>query len=106
MFVRAVLQEGVDQNALLVPQAAVSRDASGNPTAYVVGADGKLQLRQLKTGRAIGDQWLVDAGLNPGDRLVVDGQQRASPGVAVIAVPLPSSDLAALGGHPNPSSDR
>jgi membrane fusion protein (multidrug efflux system) len=47
MFVRAVLQEGVDEHALLVPQAAVSRDASGNPTAYVVGADDKLQLRQL-----------------------------------------------------------
>jgi membrane fusion protein (multidrug efflux system) len=106
MFVHAVLQEGVDENALLVPQAAVSRDASGNPTAYVVGADGKLQLRQLKTDRAIGDQWLVNAGLNPGDRLVVDGQQRAAPGVAVIAVPLPSADMAALAAHGNPSSDR
>jgi membrane fusion protein (multidrug efflux system) len=103
MFVRAILQEGVDENALLVPQAAVSRDASGNPTAYVVGSDGKLQLRQLKTDRAVGDQWLVNSGLNPGDRLVVDGQQRAAPGVAVIAVPLPSADLAALGAHPNRS---
>lgn len=99
MFVRAVLREGVDDHALLVPQAAVSRDASGNPTAYVVGADGKLQLRQLQTDQAIGDQWLVSAGLNPGDRLVVDGQQRAAPGVAVIAVPLPSAHLAALQGH-------
>jgi membrane fusion protein (multidrug efflux system) len=106
MFVRAVLQEGIDEHALLVPQAAVSRDASGNPTAYVVAADGKLQLRPLKTDRAIGDQWLVSAGLSPGDCLVVDGQQRAAPGVAVIAVPLPSANLAALGVHPNPSSDR
>jgi membrane fusion protein (multidrug efflux system) len=106
MFVRAVLQEGVDDHALLVPQAAVSRDASGNPTAYVVGADGKLQLRQLQTDQAIGDQWLVSGGLNPGDRLVVDGQQRAAPGVAVIAVPLPSAHLAALGAHSTPSAER
>jgi membrane fusion protein (multidrug efflux system) len=106
MFVRAVLQEGIDERALLVPQAAVSRDASGNPTAYVVDADGKLQLRPLKTDRAIGDQWLVSAGLSAGDCLVVDGQQHAAPGVAVIAVPLPSANLAALGVHPNPSSDR
>ncbi len=102
MFVRAVLQEGVDENALLVPQAAVSRDGSGLPTAYVVGSDGRLQLRHLKTSRAIGDQWLVDAGLSAGDRLVVDGQQRAAPGVAVVVVPLPSAGLARL----NPSSDR
>jgi membrane fusion protein (multidrug efflux system) len=106
MFVRAVLQEGVDENALLVPQAAVSRDANGNPTAYVVGADDKLQLRPLQTDRAIGDQWVVKAGLSPGDRLVVDGQQRAAAGVAVIVVPLPAAEVAALAAHRNPSSDR
>jgi len=106
MFVRAVLQEGVDEHALLVPQAAVSRDASGNPTAYVVGTDNKLELRHLKTGRALGDQWLVSAGLSMGDRLVVDGLQRAAPGVAVIVVPLPSADVAALAAHRNPLSDR
>jgi membrane fusion protein (multidrug efflux system) len=107
MFVRAVLQEGVDEHALLVPQAAVSRDASGNPTAYVVGADSKLELRHLKTERALGDQWLVSAGLSAGDRLVVDGQQRAAPGVAVIVVPLPSEfpAVAAVAAHPN-ASDR
>jgi membrane fusion protein (multidrug efflux system) len=60
----------------------------------------------LQTDRAIGDQWVVKAGLSPGDRLVVDGQQRAAPGVAVIAVALPSADVAALGAHRNPSSDR
>jgi membrane fusion protein (multidrug efflux system) len=106
MFVRAVLQEGVDEHALLVPQAAVSRDANGNPTAYVVGADDKLQLRPLQTDRAIGDRWVVKAGLSPGDRLVVDGQQRAAPGVAVIVVPLPSADVAALAAHRNPSTGR
>ncbi len=99
MFVRAVLQEGVEQNALLVPQAAVTRDSAGNPTAYVVGADNKLEQRKLKTGRAEGDQWIVTAGLMPGDRLVVDGQQRAAPGVAVIPIPLDPSNLTAMTSH-------
>jgi membrane fusion protein (multidrug efflux system) len=106
MFVRAVLQEGVDEHALLVPQAAVSRDAGGNPVAYVVGPDDKLQVRPLQTDRPIGDQWVVKDGLSPGERLVVDGQQRAAPGVAVIVVPLPSADMAAMSAHRHPSSDR
>ena len=106
MFVRAVLQEGVDEHALLVPQAAVNRDASGNPMAYVVGPDDKLQLRPLQTDRPIGDQWVVKAGLRPGDRLVVDGQQRAAPGITVIVVPLPSADMAALAAPRHPSSEQ
>ena len=83
MYVRAVLQEGVKEQGILVPQQAVSRDGSGVPTAYVVGRDGKLQLRTLETERTVGDQWLVRSGIEPGDQLVVDGQQRATPGAQV-----------------------
>lgn len=106
MFVRAVLQEGIEAQALLVPQAAVSRDSSGNPTAYVIGADHRLELRQLTTGRAVGDAWLVTAGLNPGDRVVVDGLQRIAPGIAVIAIPLNQTTLTALTAHPAPAEGR
>jgi membrane fusion protein (multidrug efflux system) len=88
MYVRAVVEEGVSDQALLVPQPAVSRDAAGKPVAYVVGHDGKLESRALTTGRAIGDQWLVTSGLKAGDRLVVEGQQKARPGQVVNAVPL------------------
>lgn len=88
MFVRAIVAEGVDPQALLVPQASVSRDANGQPTAYIVDDQEKLELRQLTTARAVGSQWLVSAGLNAGDRLVIEGQQRAAPGVAVIATPI------------------
>ena len=87
MYVRAVLQEGVKQQGLLVPQQAVTRDGKGKPQAYVVGADSKLQLRPLETERAVGDQWLVRSGLQAGDQLVVDGQQRAMPGVEVKVTP-------------------
>ncbi|CAN7707988.1 efflux RND transporter periplasmic adaptor subunit [Variovorax paradoxus] len=86
MYVRAVLQEGVKEQALMVPQQAVSRDGSGKPMAYVVDAQHKLQRRALETERAVGDQWLVKSGLAAGDKLVVDGQQRAAPGVEVKTV--------------------
>uniref|UniRef100_UPI000D36CB00 efflux RND transporter periplasmic adaptor subunit n=1 Tax=unclassified Variovorax TaxID=663243 RepID=UPI000D36CB00 len=87
MYVRAVLQEGVKAQGLLVPQQAVSRDSTGKPTAYVVGSDNRLQRRVLETERTVGDQWLVRSGLQAGDRLVVDGQQRAAPGVEVKTTP-------------------
>jgi len=83
MYVRAVLQEGVKEQGLLVPQQAVSRDNAGKPTAYVVGSDNKLQRRTLETDRAVGDQWLVRSGLQAGEQLVVDGQQSARPGAEV-----------------------
>ena len=83
MYVRAVLQEGVKEQGLLVPQQAVSRDNAGKPTAYVVGSDNKLERRTLETDRAVGDQWLVRSGLQAGEQLVVDGQQSARPGAEV-----------------------
>ena len=88
MYVRAVVEEGVSDQALLVPQPAVSRDGSGKPVAYVVNADGKLESRAITTGRAIGDKWLVTSGLQAGDRLVVEGAQKARAGQPVNAVPL------------------
>lgn len=87
LYVRAVIEEGTIQQALLIPQQAVTRDATGKPQAYVVGKDGKLQLREISTERAIGDRWLVTGGLQAGDALVVSGQQKAQPGALVEAVP-------------------
>jgi membrane fusion protein (multidrug efflux system) len=88
MYVRAVVEEGVSDQALLVPQPAVSRDSTGKPMAFVVNADGKLESRPITTERAIGDQWLVTTGLKAGDRLVVEGQQKARPGQPVNAMPV------------------
>jgi membrane fusion protein, multidrug efflux system len=95
MYVRAVLEEGIKEQALLVPQQAVTRDAAGKPLAYVVDSESKMQPRLLDTERAIGDQWLVTSGLQAGDRLVVDGAQRARPGAAVEAVPAGAAVAAA-----------
>ncbi len=87
LYVRAVIEEGTMSQALLVPQQAVSRDATGKPHAYVVGADGKVQQRDLLTQRAIGNQWLVTGGLQAGDVLVVSGHQKVHPGALVEAIP-------------------
>lgn len=101
MYVRAVVEEGVKAGALLVPQRAVQRDAAGKPIAYVVGAESKLELRNLVTERAIGDGWLVTDGVAAGDRVVVEGLQNARAGVAVNAVPwTPPQAASAPGGVP------
>jgi membrane fusion protein (multidrug efflux system) len=86
MFVRAVVEEGVNPKALLVPQQAVSRDHKGNPFAFIVDADGTAQTRPVAIDRAIGNQWLVTAGLSPGDRVIVEGMQKIRPGVPVKTV--------------------
>ena len=87
MYVRAIVQEGVVDRAILVPQQGVSRDPKGNPLALIVDADGKVQQRMITVARAIGDRWLVSEGLNPGDRLIVEGSQRIRPGSSVKVVP-------------------
>lgn len=85
MYVRAKVQSGVQDQGLLVPQSAVSRDARGAAVAMVLGADGKVQARELKTGGVVKGQWRVTAGLAAGDRLIVDGLQRLRPGMAAQA---------------------
>jgi len=95
MFVRTLVKEGVNEQAILIPQQSVSRDAKGNPVALIVDASGKVQPRMLTLDRAIGDQWLVSSGLAPGERVIVEGLQRVRPGVPVKEVPL------AVGGKEN-----
>ena len=86
MFVRAILDEGVNEQAILVPQQGVTRDPQGEATALVVGPENKVATRLLKIDRAVGDQWLVTEGLTAGDRLVVEGLQKAKPGMPVKVV--------------------
>lgn len=87
MFVRAVLEEGVSEQALLVPQQGVSRDPKGNPVALIVDAESKVQQRVITVVRTIGDKWLVSNGLAPGDRVIVEGVQKVRPGSTVNAIP-------------------
>ncbi|MEG3087704.1 efflux RND transporter periplasmic adaptor subunit [Sphingomonas sp. PB4P5] len=86
MYVRAELVEGTESAAILVPMRAVSRDEKGKPTVLVVGQGGKIELRVLTAPRTVGDQWLVTAGLKPGDKVIVEGASMLRPGAAVKAV--------------------
>ena len=85
MYVRAAIEEGIRENAILVPQQAVTRDNKGQAIALVVGADNMVETRPLKTARTLGSDWLIDSGVRPGERVIVEGSQRARPGAPVQA---------------------
>ena len=85
MYVRATIVEGVLPNGLLAPQRGITRDPKGNATAMVVGADNKVELRNVTTARAVGDQWMIASGLAAGDRVIVEGLQKIQPGMPVQA---------------------
>ena len=95
MYVRAILTEGVDDAAILLPQRALIRDARGNATAYVVNKDNTIEVRPLKVGRTQGSDWVVLDGLVDGDRVVLEGIQKIRPGVQVRVVDLAASAASA-----------
>lgn len=97
MFVRAVLQEGINESAILVPQRGVTRDAAGNAVVMVVGAESKVEPRIIKVARTVGDSWLVSDGVKPGDKVILEGLQKARPGTQVKAVPFGSKPQGAPG---------
>ncbi len=97
MFVRAVVQEGIAEQAILVPQQGVTRNPKGQPVALVVDEAGTVQQRMLTLNRAIGNQWLVSSGISAGDRVIVEGMLSVRPGATVRAVPMnsPKTDMEA-----------
>ncbi|MCX5875596.1 MAG: efflux RND transporter periplasmic adaptor subunit [Deltaproteobacteria bacterium] len=90
MFVRGIVQEGVSEQAILVPQRGVTRNSKGEAMVMVVGAEEKAEQRIIKVSRTVGDNWLVSEGLTAGDRVILEGIQKARPGTLVKAVPFVS----------------
>jgi membrane fusion protein (multidrug efflux system) len=90
MFVRAILDEGVNEHAILVPQRGVTRNQAGDAMVMVVGSEEKVEPRVIKVLRTVGDNWLVSEGLKAGDRVIMEGLQKARPGTPVKAVPFGS----------------
>jgi membrane fusion protein (multidrug efflux system) len=86
MFVRARIEEGTNDNVVLVPQVGVTRDASGKATTLVVGPDNKVQVRAIQASRTSGTDWVVDSGLNEGEKVIVAGVQKVQPGATVQTV--------------------
>lgn len=87
MFVRTILKEGVKEDAIFIPQSSVRRNQKGEPYVLAVDVAGKVEMRKLSLDRALGDRWLVASGLDPDDRVVVEGLQLLKPGLTVKAVP-------------------
>lgn len=81
MFVRAVIDEGVHERAMLIPQQAVSRDPKGNPFVLIVDEAGEVVQRGLVIDRAVRDRWLVSSGLAKGERVIVEGMLKVAPGI-------------------------
>ncbi|MBI0330584.1 efflux RND transporter periplasmic adaptor subunit [Burkholderia plantarii] len=97
MFVRARIEEGVNDNAFLVPQIGVQHDPKGQPTVLVVGQDNKVATHVLKTAGTYGQDWIVEGGLQAGDRVIVQGVAKVQPGMTVkpVAAQLPADPNAA-----------
>lgn len=93
MFVRAVLEEGTVPDGILVPQRGVTRNQKGEAVVMTVGAEEKAEPRPVKVVRTVGDAWLVSEGLKAGDRVILEGLQRARPGSPVKAVPFGSKPV-------------
>ncbi|MCF6752850.1 efflux RND transporter periplasmic adaptor subunit [Pseudomonas stutzeri] len=93
MFVHAQLVAGLKSEAILAPQQGVTRNPKGEATALVIGAENKVELRQVKTDRAVGNRWLIAEGLAAGDRLITEGLQFIRPGDQV--EPAPASNVTA-----------
>jgi membrane fusion protein (multidrug efflux system) len=100
MYVRARLEQAVNESAITVPQQAVQRDNNG-ASVMLVGADGKVVPRPIQTGSAQGEKWIVTEGLKQGDIVIVEGLQKIKPGAPVKAVPwkaaVPASAAAPMG---------
>ena len=114
MFVRARIEEGINNNAFLVPQVGVQHDQKGQASVYVVNKEDKVVLTPVTIGSAQGQDWVVQSGLNPGDRVVVQGTDKVKPGLQVKPIPAqlppppapgaPSADMATGSGNANAAS--
>ncbi|MEM5327508.1 efflux RND transporter periplasmic adaptor subunit [Paraburkholderia sp. JHI2823] len=114
MFVRARIEEGIDNNAFLVPQVGVQHDQKGQASVYVVNKEDKVVSTPVTIGSAQGQDWVVQSGLNPGDRVIVQGTDKVKPGLQVKPVPAqlppppvagaPSADMATASGNTNAAS--
>jgi membrane fusion protein (multidrug efflux system) len=106
MFVRAIVQEGTNEQGILVPQRGVTRNPAGNAMVMVVGSEEKVEPRVIKVVQTVGDNWLVSEGLKAGDRVILEGLQKARPGTPVKAVPFGSKTDETSAGAPKAATGR
>ncbi|MFN7051985.1 MAG: efflux RND transporter periplasmic adaptor subunit, partial [Gemmobacter sp.] len=95
LYVRVAVEQAIRRDALSVPQMAVQRDAQGNAMVYVIGAENKVQARPVVLGTSVGATWIVESGLEPGDKVVVEGAQKMIPDAVVVPEPWQAPQAAA-----------
>ncbi len=98
MYVRAVLSEGERHDAIVLPQSVVQRDHTGAASVFVVGSDGTATVRAVTIGRSIDGNWLIESGLQPGERVIADNLQKIRAGSRVNAVVRAEASSAATTG--------
>ena len=98
MYVRAVLSEGERHDAIVLPQSVVQRDHTGAASVFVVGSDGTTTVRAVTIGRSIDGNWLIESGLQPGERVIADNLQKIRAGSRVNAVVRAEASSAATTG--------
>jgi membrane fusion protein, multidrug efflux system len=98
MFVRAVLENGTDQQAIAVPQQGVTRNPKGEATALVINKQGVVEQRVLRTGGTLGDKWLIKEGLVAGDQVIIEGVQKVKPGAPAVAAKAAATASTTVGG--------
>lgn len=95
MYVRVLIEQGIEQNAISVPAQAIQRDTAGNAQLYVVKGDDTVELRPVSTGQVSGDRWVVSKGLNVGEKVIVEGFQKVRPGAKVVPADWKPAEAAA-----------
>jgi len=95
MYVRVLIEQGIEQNAISVPAQAIQRDTAGNAQLYVVKADDTAELRPVTTGQVSGDRWVISKGLDVGEKVIVEGFQKVRPGAKVAPADWKPADAAA-----------
>ena len=83
MYVRGLIQQGIERNAIAVPQQAIQRDTAGKALVYVVNGDSKVDIRPVTTSRVVGDRWVISSGLKTDEKVIVEGFQKVGPGAPV-----------------------
>jgi membrane fusion protein (multidrug efflux system) len=83
MYVRVQIEQGIQKDAIAIPQQAIQRDTAGRGQVYVVDAENSVSLRPVTPGRIVGTRWVIQEGLKPGDRVLVEGFQKVRPGAKV-----------------------
>lgn len=84
MYVRIMIEQGIEPEAVAIPQQAIQRDTGGQALVYVVNAQDTVEVRPIRAGRTIGNRWVIDDGLKNGDRVIVEGFQKIRPGAKVV----------------------